>query len=93
MPNASIFDRFASAAVSSDATGWKIPVEPRRLARLDPEGDDVLDLEVDRVSDADAVTQPFLDDLDRRPLDAEHLADERGQPGHRPALLPAEDPR
>src|SRR5206468_2359399 len=32
-------------------------------------------------------------DLDSRTLDPEHLADERGQPLHRAALLPAEDRR
>jgi len=31
---------------------------PDRLAGLDGEGDDVLDLEVDRVTDADGVTNP-----------------------------------
>src|SRR5262245_40637475 len=32
--------------------------EPHRLAGLDAEGDDVLDLEVDRLADLDAVAQP-----------------------------------
>ena len=51
--------------------------QPRRLARLDAERDDVLDLEVDGVADPDAVAQALLADLDRRALDAEVLADER----------------
>src|SRR5262245_27920006 len=59
------------------------------LARLDPERDDVLDLEVDRVADANAVREAILDDLERRPLDTENLADQRRQPCHRPAQLAA----
>ncbi len=66
-------------------------VEPHRLAGLDPERHDVLDLEVDRVADADAVPQPVVVDLDRRPLDAEHLAHQRRERGHRAAQLAAED--
>jgi hypothetical protein len=50
--------------------------EPRRLAGLDAEGNDVLDLEVDRVADADAVAEPFLDDVDRRAFDTEQFADD-----------------
>src|SRR4051812_9316889 len=61
------------------------PRQPRGLARLDPERDDVLDLEVDRVADRHAVAQPVLVDLDRHALDAEALADERNEPCHRPA--------
>src|SRR5262249_26235974 len=64
--------------------------EPDGLARLDSERDDVLDLEVDRVPDADAVAQALLADLDRRALDAEDLADERDDRRHGPAHLPAE---
>ena len=64
--------------------------EPHRLAGLDAEGHDVLDLEVDRVADAHAVTQPVVVSS-MRPLDAEHLADERSEPSHRTAELPAED--
>ena len=40
------------------------PGEADRLAGLDPEWDDVLDLEVDRVSDPDAVAQAVVHDLD-----------------------------
>ena len=40
------------------------PGEPRGLARFNTERDDVHDLEVDRVSDADAVAESVLDDLD-----------------------------
>jgi len=67
--------------------------ELRRLARLDAERDDVLDLEVDRIADTDAVGEPFLHDLDRGSLDAEHLSDERRQGSHRASQLAAEDGR
>ena len=79
MPKALIRERFASAIVRFDPTGMEHAVEPDRLAGLDAERHDVLDLEVDRVADADAVPQPVVVDLDRRPLDAEHLAHERRQ--------------
>jgi hypothetical protein len=55
-----------------------------------PNGDDALDLEVDRVPDADAVPQAVVVDLDLRSFDAEHLARQRGEARHRPAELPAE---
>ena len=87
MPKALILERVASAIVSSEPTGWKMPVEPDRLAGLDAERHDVLDLEVDRVADPDAVPQAVLAHLDRRPLDAEDLADERAERLHRPAEL------
>ena len=90
MPKALIRVRFASAIVRSDATGWNMPAEPDRLARLDAERHDVLDLEVDRVPNPDAVTQAVIVHLDRRPLDAEHLAHQRRQRPHRPAKLSAE---
>src|SRR3954451_15452644 len=69
------------------------PLEADSLARLDPERDDVLDLEVDDVADLHAVPDAVVDDLDRHPLDAEHLADERDEARHRPSELPAEDGR
>src|SRR3954469_2150402 len=50
--------------------------EPRRLARLHAERHDVLDLEVDRVADPDAVAQAVLVHLDRRALGAEVLRDQ-----------------
>src|SRR3954452_5195352 len=61
------------------------------LARLDPEGDDVLDFEVDRIPDLDAVAEPLLLHLDGRALDPEHLTDERADTLHRTTLLTAED--
>src|SRR5919106_3642307 len=64
--------------------------QTRRLARLDAERDNVLDLEVDRVADPDAVPEAVLADLDRRALDAEVLAHERREARHRPAELTAE---
>src|SRR4051794_7162621 len=66
-------------------------VEPNRPTGLDPEGDDVLDLELDRVSDADAVSQPIVVDLDGRPLDPDDLTHEGSERGHRAAELAAED--
>src|SRR4051812_16734329 len=68
------------------------PVELDRLAVLLAERDDVLDLEVDRVTDSDAVPQSVVDDLDRGSLDTEHLADQWSHSCHRSAQLPAEDP-
>ncbi len=64
--------------------------EPRGLAGLHAERDDVLDLEVDRIADADAVAQSLFDDLDRRPFDAEHLADEGCEARHGATQLAAE---
>src|SRR6187200_3603495 len=49
------------------------PVEAHRLPRLDAERHDVLDLEVDRVSDADAVANTVLDHLERGSLDTDYL--------------------
>src|SRR5207248_4104407 len=65
--------------------------QARRPPRLDPEGNDVLDLEVDGVADLDAVPKTLLLDLDRGTLDAQVLADEGPERLHRPAELPAED--
>ena len=48
--------------------------KPRGLAGLDPERDDVLHLEVDRIADADAVAEPFLDYLQAKLLDTGQLA-------------------
>ena len=59
------------------------PVEPNRLTGLDPERDDVLDLEVDRVPDTDAVPQAVVVHVDRGPLDPEHLTDQRRERRHR----------
>src|SRR5690349_4137681 len=66
------------------------PGQPRGLARLHPEGHDVLDLEVDRIADPDAVREALLMHLDRRALDAEVLPDERPERLHGPAELTAE---
>src|SRR4051794_12337281 len=67
--------------------------EPGGLAGLDAEGDDVLDLEVDRVADADTVPESFLDDVDRRAFDTEQLADERSKAAHGTPQLATEDTR
>ena len=66
--------------------------EARRLAGP-TERDDVLDLEVDRVADADAVLETLLDDFEPCPLDTEHLADQRRETCHRPTELAAEHGR
>src|SRR3954452_5079296 len=66
-------------------------VEPDRLPGLDPERHDVLDLEVDGVTDLHAVPQAVVVHLYRRPLDPEDLAHERRQRAHRSAELSAED--
>src|SRR4051812_7149363 len=68
-------------------------VEANRLTRLDAERDDVLDLEVDVVSDPDAVAEPVVADFDRCALDAQHLSHERSEPCHRAAELAGEDLR
>src|SRR4051794_18118 len=49
-------------------------VELDRLAALDAERDDVLDLEVDHVADPHAVAQPLVLYVERRPLGTERLA-------------------
>src|SRR4051812_8454154 len=66
------------------------PVEADRLAGLDPERHDVLDLEVDRVADLHPVGQPVVAELDGRTLHAANLADQRRKGAHRPAELTAE---
>src|SRR5262249_20250258 len=47
--------------------------------------------EVDHVADAHAVPPAIVDALDRRSLDAEHLADQRNKPRHRTSKLARED--
>src|SRR5581483_2938099 len=73
--------------------GMEHPGEPDRLAVFDPKGDDVLDFEVDRAADPNAVADAVVDDLDRRTLDAQHLPDQRYDARHRPAELTAEHRR
>src|SRR5436190_9304519 len=60
--------------------GVEHALEADRLPVLLPEGDDVFDLEVDGVADADAVSNAVVEDLDRRALDADKLPHERRQP-------------
>ena len=87
IPKALIRERFASAIVRSDATGWNMPVNRTGSPVSTPNGNDVLDLEVDHVPDAHAVPKPSSSNLDRRSLDAEHLAYERSKRAHRAAEL------
>jgi hypothetical protein len=74
MPNALIRVRFASAIVRSDPTGWNMPWK-RTGSPVYAVRDDVLDVEVDGVSNTDAVPQPVVVHLDRSSLDANDLAD------------------
>src|SRR4051812_28022466 len=67
------------------------PREADRLAGLDPDRHGFLDLEVDRVPPPAAVPDAVVLDVDPGAPPAEHLPDERGEPGHRTADLPAED--
>src|SRR5262249_5725815 len=64
--------------------------ETYRLAGVDAERHDVLDLEVDRVADTHTVNEPVVLDVDRSALHAEHLADERSQGAHGAAELSTE---
>ena len=91
MPKALIRERFASAIVRSEPTGWNMPSNRTGSTRLDAERHDVLDLEVDHVADADAVTESVVVDVDRGAFDPEHLAHQRSQRSHRSAELAAED--
>ena len=88
MPKALIFDRFASAIVKLERDRVEHPVEAGRLPGLDTEGDDVLDLEVDGISDPDAMADSVLHHLERRSLDPEHLADEGASPSIGPPICP-----
>src|SRR3954452_13411138 len=65
-------------------------IESDGRTRLRAEGHDVLDLELDGVVDADAVTESVVVDFDRRAFDAEHLSDQGSQRTQRSAELPAE---
>src|SRR4051794_6646305 len=65
-------------------------VEAHRFTGLHAERDDVLDVEGDRLTDADAVPQPVVADLDRGSLDAEDLTHKGSESAHRSTQLPAE---
>src|SRR5712691_728101 len=65
--------------------------DPSGLSRLHAEGHDVLDLEIDRVADPDAVPESLLAHFDRGSLDAQVLSDERTERLHRATELAAED--
>ena len=65
-------------------TGW------HRLAGLHTEGNDVRDLEVDGIADADAVAEPIVLDVELRTLNAQHLTDQWREPGHRSTQLTTE---
>src|SRR5206468_5885549 len=81
--------RFRHREVRRDRMGRALDAD--RLSGLDSEGNDVLDLEVDRVPDAHAVAHAVVLNLDRGPLDTEHLTDQWAQRSHRAAELAAED--
>jgi hypothetical protein len=63
----------------------------RRLAGLHAEWHDVLDLEVDHLTDPDRVLQAVLANLDRQPLESQVLPDQRSQRLHRTAERSRED--
>src|SRR2546423_7663603 len=65
-------------------------LEPHGLTRLDAERNDVLDFEVDCVSDAHTVANAVVLDVNRGPLDSEHFPHERGEAGHWAAQLTGE---
>lgn len=69
----------------------KHSVESDRLASFHPERNDVLDLEVDRVANSNAVAQAVIYYLDRRSLCAEHFAHQRRKTSHWSTQLAAED--
>ena len=91
IPKALIFERFASAALNSDAAGWNTPTSRTGCPVSTPKGT------MSSISKSIASPiltlwrQPVLDHLERRPLDAEHLADQGRDRLHRAALLSAED--
>jgi len=90
MPKALILDRVASAIVRSDPTGWNIPENLTGSPVSTPNGT--------MSSISKSITSPIRT-LWCNPssstwitaLDAQHLADQRGKPGHRSTQLAAED--
>jgi hypothetical protein len=64
MPKALIRELFASPIVSSEPTGWNMPVSRNGFACLDAEGDDVLDFELDCVADAHDVPRSLVANLE-----------------------------
>src|SRR5215467_7387361 len=64
-------------------------LEADRLTGFHPERDDVLDIELNRVTDPNAVPQTVVADLNRRPLDPQDLAYEGSKRAHGSAQLPA----
>src|SRR4051812_43968528 len=70
--------------------GMEHAVESNRLTGLDAERHDVLDLELDDITDVHAVLEPVVAHVDRGTLDTEHLADQGGQGRHRPSELSPE---
>src|SRR5580765_1370003 len=62
-------------------------LEPNRLTVLHTEGHDVLDLEIDRVANANAVANAVVLDIDCGSLATAHLSNQRRQRCHRAAEL------
>src|ERR1700754_5241083 len=81
--------RFGHRQIGTDRV--EHPGELDGLTSLNTKRNDVLDLEVDGVADADAVAEPIIFDVDHCALHAQHLSDERSQPRHGPTQLTAED--
>jgi hypothetical protein len=65
--------------------------ESNRLSGLHTERHDVLNLEVNRLSDADSMPQRVVVELDLRALNADHLTYQGRDPRHRAAELSSEN--
>ncbi len=90
MPKALIFERFASRRLNSEPAGWNMPVSRTGSPVSTPNGT------MSSISKSTSspiwtrVAEAFLGQLDRHPLDAEVLADERAHGLHRATLRPGE---
>ena len=85
-------DRFASAMVRSDATGWNIPENRTGSPVSTPNGTMSSISKSIPSPTLHGVSQAVVVDLDHRALGAEQFTDERCEAGHRAAELAAEDP-
>ena len=78
----------ALATVRVELAGWTMPTSCS-TAPSGAGGHKVLHLDLDLLADPPAMAPAILDAVDRGELDAEHLADQRAQPGHGPPSWPA----
>ena len=91
MPKALIFERVARETVSSEPAGWKIPVSFAGSPVSTPNG---TTSSISKSTSSPIRTEcvrPSSLHLDRQPLDAQVLADQRPQRLHRTAERPRED--